>query len=143
MWSEADENFLRRAIRLAMNGRGHVEPNPMVGCVLVKDGRVIGEGYHAGYGKPHALHGQGEFRIDLDVAKSLDPFAHQADSGSVRVSYELPHDFLDNPNFLPRSITARFPCGKIRGRFPVMPPPVICAAPLIENFSKSRRASLA
>jgi diaminohydroxyphosphoribosylaminopyrimidine deaminase/5-amino-6-(5-phosphoribosylamino)uracil reductase len=49
-----DESFMRRALRLAMNGRGHVEPNPMVACVLVKDGRVIGEGYHAKYGGPHA-----------------------------------------------------------------------------------------
>ncbi len=60
-----------------------------------------------GYGKPHVLHGQGEFSIDLDVAKSLDPFAHQDDSGTVQVSYQLPHDFLENPNFLPRSITAK------------------------------------
>jgi len=60
-----------------------------------------------GYGKPHASHGKGEFSIDLDVAKALDPFAHQDDSGTVRVSYELPHDFLENPNFLPRSITAK------------------------------------
>ena len=50
----ADETHLRRAIRLAMNGRGTVEPNPMVGCVIVKDGRVVGEGYHARYGGPHA-----------------------------------------------------------------------------------------
>ena len=50
----ADEQFIRRAIRLAMNGRGSVEPNPMVGCVIVKDGRVIGEGFHAKYGGPHA-----------------------------------------------------------------------------------------
>src|SRR5213083_2337441 len=52
--SETDEHYLRRAIRLAMNGRGRVEPNPMVGCVLLKDGRVIGEGYHAQFGRPHA-----------------------------------------------------------------------------------------
>jgi diaminohydroxyphosphoribosylaminopyrimidine deaminase/5-amino-6-(5-phosphoribosylamino)uracil reductase len=51
---ELDERFLRRAIRLAMTGRGRVEPNPMVGCVIVKDGRVIGEGYHAHFGGPHA-----------------------------------------------------------------------------------------
>jgi diaminohydroxyphosphoribosylaminopyrimidine deaminase/5-amino-6-(5-phosphoribosylamino)uracil reductase len=50
----SDEQFMRRAIRLAMNGRGRVEPNPMVGCVLVKDGRIIGEGFHAQYGGPHA-----------------------------------------------------------------------------------------
>ncbi len=60
-----------------------------------------------GYGKPHALHGKGEFRIDLDVAKALDPAAHEDASGSVDVSYELPHDFLEHPNFLPRSITAK------------------------------------
>ncbi|HYQ41788.1 MAG TPA: hypothetical protein VER11_07465 [Polyangiaceae bacterium] len=60
-----------------------------------------------GYGKPHALHGQGGFTIDLDVAKSLDPFAHPNDSGTVHIDYELPHDFDQNPDFLPRSITAK------------------------------------
>ena len=52
--SEPDERFLRRALRLAMNGRGRVEPNPMVGCVLVRDGQIIGEGYHQQFGGPHA-----------------------------------------------------------------------------------------
>jgi diaminohydroxyphosphoribosylaminopyrimidine deaminase/5-amino-6-(5-phosphoribosylamino)uracil reductase len=51
---DADVRFMRRALRLAMNGRGSVEPNPMVGCVLVKDGRVVGEGFHAKFGGPHA-----------------------------------------------------------------------------------------
>jgi len=51
---ELDQQFMRRAIRLAMNGRGRVEPNPMVGCVIVKDGRVIGEAYHGRFGGPHA-----------------------------------------------------------------------------------------
>jgi diaminohydroxyphosphoribosylaminopyrimidine deaminase/5-amino-6-(5-phosphoribosylamino)uracil reductase len=49
-----DQTHLRQAIRLAMNGRGQVEPNPMVGCVIVKDGRVIGRGFHARFGGPHA-----------------------------------------------------------------------------------------
>jgi diaminohydroxyphosphoribosylaminopyrimidine deaminase/5-amino-6-(5-phosphoribosylamino)uracil reductase len=52
--SESDLDHLRRAIRLAMNGRGRVEPNPMVGCVIVKDGRIIGEAYHGRFGGPHA-----------------------------------------------------------------------------------------
>lgn len=52
--SEIDEQFMRRAIRLAMNGRGRAEPNPMVGCVIVKNGKTIGEGYHQQYGQPHA-----------------------------------------------------------------------------------------
>src|SRR5688572_28365129 len=49
-----DESYIRRAIRLAMNGRGVVEPNPTVGCVLVKDGQIIGEGNHEIFGGPHA-----------------------------------------------------------------------------------------
>ena len=54
MISPQDETFLRRALRLAMNGRGRVEPNPMVGCVLVRNTRVIGEGWHTHFGGPHA-----------------------------------------------------------------------------------------
>jgi diaminohydroxyphosphoribosylaminopyrimidine deaminase/5-amino-6-(5-phosphoribosylamino)uracil reductase len=52
--SASDDQFLHRAIRLAMNGRGGVEPNPMVGCVIVKNDQIIGEGFHAQYGGPHA-----------------------------------------------------------------------------------------
>ena len=52
--ADGDVEFLRRAVRLAMKGRGRVEPNPMVGCVIVKDARVIGEGYHGRFGGPHA-----------------------------------------------------------------------------------------
>ncbi len=46
--------FMRTALRLAQRGRGWVEPNPMVGCVLVRDRRVIGQGYHRRFGGPHA-----------------------------------------------------------------------------------------
>jgi diaminohydroxyphosphoribosylaminopyrimidine deaminase / 5-amino-6-(5-phosphoribosylamino)uracil reductase len=49
-----DERFMRRAITLAMKGRGRVEPNPMVGCVIVNGGRVIGEGFHQRLGESHA-----------------------------------------------------------------------------------------
>ena len=41
-----DEDYMRMAIALAVKGEGHVNPNPMVGAVIVKDGRVIGQGYH-------------------------------------------------------------------------------------------------
>lgn len=54
MSTEQDLDYLRRAIRLAMKGRGRVEPNPMVGCVIVKDSRIIGEAYHGKFGGPHA-----------------------------------------------------------------------------------------
>ena len=45
---------MRRALELAEHGRGHVEPNPLVGAVLVRDGRVLGEGWHRKFGGPHA-----------------------------------------------------------------------------------------
>ena len=41
-----DEYYMRRALELAKPGMGHTSPNPMVGAVIVKDGRIIGEGYH-------------------------------------------------------------------------------------------------
>ncbi len=49
-----DEKFMRRALKLACKGIGSVEPNPAVGCVLVKAGQVIGKGYHRRFGGPHA-----------------------------------------------------------------------------------------
>src|SRR5438874_4671655 len=52
--AEFDKQMMARAIAFAMRGRGQVEPKPMVGCVLVKDGRVIGEGFHASFGGPRA-----------------------------------------------------------------------------------------
>ncbi|HNS73178.1 MAG TPA: deaminase, partial [bacterium] len=45
---------MARALELAAKGRGLVSPNPMVGALLVKDGRVIGEGWHQKLGGPHA-----------------------------------------------------------------------------------------
>lgn len=48
------EAWMRRAIALAQRGRAEVEPNPRVGCVLLQDGEVVGEGFHAFYGGPHA-----------------------------------------------------------------------------------------
>lgn len=49
-----DDHYLGEAISLAMTGRGRVEPNPMVGCVLVRDWRIIGQGHHTHFGGPHA-----------------------------------------------------------------------------------------
>lgn len=49
-----DEGFMRRALRLARKGEGRVSPNPMVGAVIVRDGRIIAEGYHRRYGENHA-----------------------------------------------------------------------------------------
>jgi len=49
-----DIEYMQRAIALAEQGRGQTSPNPMVGCVVVRDGEVIGEGFHEGVGLPHA-----------------------------------------------------------------------------------------
>lgn len=49
-----DEAWMYQALALAERGRGLVEPNPMVGCVLVRDGRELGRGYHEAFGGPHA-----------------------------------------------------------------------------------------
>jgi diaminohydroxyphosphoribosylaminopyrimidine deaminase / 5-amino-6-(5-phosphoribosylamino)uracil reductase len=49
-----DEGFMRRALRLARKGEGRVSPNPLVGAVIVRDGRIIAEGYHHRYGENHA-----------------------------------------------------------------------------------------
>ena len=49
-----DEHFMRMALDLAQKGQGFTSPNPMVGAVVVKDGQVIGTGYHHAAGKPHA-----------------------------------------------------------------------------------------
>jgi diaminohydroxyphosphoribosylaminopyrimidine deaminase/5-amino-6-(5-phosphoribosylamino)uracil reductase len=50
----ADERFMCRALRLARKGEGSVSPNPMVGAVIVRDGRIIAEGYHRRSGENHA-----------------------------------------------------------------------------------------
>jgi diaminohydroxyphosphoribosylaminopyrimidine deaminase/5-amino-6-(5-phosphoribosylamino)uracil reductase len=46
--------YMRRCLQLATRGKGFVAPNPMVGAVIVHNNRIIGEGFHAGYGGPHA-----------------------------------------------------------------------------------------
>jgi diaminohydroxyphosphoribosylaminopyrimidine deaminase/5-amino-6-(5-phosphoribosylamino)uracil reductase len=52
--ARGDELWMRRALELAERGRGWVEPNPLVGAVVVRDGQVIGEGWHESYGELHA-----------------------------------------------------------------------------------------
>src|SRR5256885_2004526 len=75
-----DADFMRRAIDLAMRGRGSVEPNPMVGCVIVKEGRVIGEGYHQEFGgahaEPNALAACTESAAGATAYVTLEPCCH-------------------------------------------------------------------
>lgn len=51
---EIDIMYMRRCLQLALNGLGRVRPNPLVGCVVVKEGRIISEGFHQEYGHNHA-----------------------------------------------------------------------------------------
>ena len=53
-FSKEDEFYMKRAIELAKRGTGWVNPNPLVGAVIVKDDRIIGEGWHRKYGELHA-----------------------------------------------------------------------------------------
>ncbi|WP_421943696.1 bifunctional diaminohydroxyphosphoribosylaminopyrimidine deaminase/5-amino-6-(5-phosphoribosylamino)uracil reductase RibD [Pedobacter sp.] len=50
----SDEFYIKRCLELASNAIGNVNPNPMVGCVIVSNGEIIGEGYHRKYGESHA-----------------------------------------------------------------------------------------
>ncbi len=78
--STSDEAFMRRALVLAARGAGHVAPNPMVGAVVVRDGVVVGEGWHARFGGPHAevvaLAAAGAAAKGATVYVTLEPCAH-------------------------------------------------------------------
>ena len=52
--SERDHFFMARALKLARKGLYSTHPNPRVGCVIVRDGEIVGEGWHARAGEPHA-----------------------------------------------------------------------------------------
>jgi len=72
---------MKRALELAGFGRGRTSPNPMVGCVIVKGGAVIGEGWHHGAGLPHAeveaLRAAGEDARGATLYVNLEPCSHQ------------------------------------------------------------------
>src|SRR4030067_3259697 len=75
-----DQYWMRRALRLAARGKGRTSPNPMVGAVLVKDGRVVGEGYHVRAGEVHAeivaLRKAGDEARGATLYINLEPCAH-------------------------------------------------------------------
>ena len=79
-WSTADFSHMRRAVRLAQKGLYGTHPNPRVGCVLVKNGRIIAEGWHQFAGGPHAeinaLQAAGEDANDADCYVTLEPCSH-------------------------------------------------------------------
>ena len=80
-FAAGDFEFMARALRLAERGLYTTAPNPRVGCVLVKDGRVVGEGWHERAGEPHAevvaLKAAGAAAEGATAYVSLEPCAHQ------------------------------------------------------------------
>lgn len=76
-----DLRYMRRALALARRGWGQTSPNPMVGAVIVRDGAIVGEGFHARYGAEHAepvaLVAAGERARGATMYVTLEPCAHQ------------------------------------------------------------------
>ena len=79
------ENFMSRAIHLAKKGRGKVSPNPMVGCVIVKNGKIIGEGFHKKFGGDHAevdaFKNCTDDPTDASLYVTLEPCSHFGKTG--------------------------------------------------------------
>ncbi|KAJ4726942.1 riboflavin biosynthesis protein PYRD, chloroplastic [Melia azedarach] len=75
-----DGFYIRRCVQLARKAIGHTSPNPMVGCVIVKDGKIVGEGFHPKAGQPHAeifaLRDAGELAENGTAYVSLEPCNH-------------------------------------------------------------------
>jgi diaminohydroxyphosphoribosylaminopyrimidine deaminase/5-amino-6-(5-phosphoribosylamino)uracil reductase len=76
-----EREAMARALELAWRGWGRVAPNPLVGAVVLRDGAVAGEGWHAEFGGPHAeataLAGAGERARDATLVVTLEPCVHQ------------------------------------------------------------------
>ncbi len=104
-----DEKYMRYAIELAKKGVGAVNPNPLVGAVIVKDGRIIGEGYHKKYG---GLHAEREAFANLtedvegaDMYVTLEPCCHhgkQPPCVEAIVEHKIKRVYVgsDDPNLL-------------------------------------------
>jgi diaminohydroxyphosphoribosylaminopyrimidine deaminase/5-amino-6-(5-phosphoribosylamino)uracil reductase len=75
-----DVTYMRQALRLAREGAGYVSPNPLVGCVIVKAGQVVGQGYHQRFGGPHAevyaLQAAGRQAQGAVLYVNLEPCSH-------------------------------------------------------------------
>ncbi|MFY9470123.1 MAG: bifunctional diaminohydroxyphosphoribosylaminopyrimidine deaminase/5-amino-6-(5-phosphoribosylamino)uracil reductase RibD [Solirubrobacterales bacterium] len=99
--TDQDVAHLERTLELAERGRGRTSPNPVVGAVVVKDGEILGEGYHHVFGGPHAeriaIESCSKDTTGATIYVSLEPCAHEGkqppctqaiiDAGITRVVY--------------------------------------------------------
>ena len=80
-----DIAYMRRAIELAARGWGRVAPNPLVGAVIVRDGEVVGEGWHTEYGQAHAeveaIRAAGDRTLGSTLYVTLEPCRHHGKTG--------------------------------------------------------------
>ena len=76
----SDELFMKKALKLARKGRGWTSPNPLVGAVIVKEGQIIGEGYHKRFGEDHAeinaINNASESIAGATLYVTLEPCSH-------------------------------------------------------------------
>ena len=75
-----DEYYMKKTLKLAAQGEGYTSPNPLVGAIVVKDGEIVGEGYHKKAGEPHAevhaLNQAGEKAKGATLYVNLEPCCH-------------------------------------------------------------------
>jgi diaminohydroxyphosphoribosylaminopyrimidine deaminase/5-amino-6-(5-phosphoribosylamino)uracil reductase len=80
MFSSEDKKYMDRALTLANRARGKTSPNPMVGCVIVKNNKIIGQGFHHSSGLPHAeinaLKEAGDAAYEATMFVTLEPCCH-------------------------------------------------------------------
>lgn len=81
----SEHNYMAAAIALSWRGRGNSGPNPNVGCIIVKNGHIIGRGWTQASGRPHAeamaLKQAGDNAKDADIYTTLEPCAHESTRG--------------------------------------------------------------
>ena len=81
----SDEKYMQLALTLAARGRGHVEPNPMVGAIIVRNHKIVGRGWHRQFGGPHAeieaLRQAGAQAKNATVYVTLEPCCHTGKTG--------------------------------------------------------------